>query len=330
MYPWDKDQVPYDVRDEAIRDLIKAFKSNMAKLKKNGKGHFELHFQRKKAKYGSMSLLKKHWNTKKGTYCHRIMKNALGSESAARIRTGEPMPSMNHDGRIIKENGRYYIVVIQSVPRSANNGAIYESGSENQGARQSRRRLVSIDPGVRNFLTCYDPNGAVIEVGKNGIKRLQKIGKVQYEVRKKMGSVGNRRRYNMKILIDRLTEKKRHLVESIHYNASKWLANTYDYILLPRLNLNKIKRSKQKSWMHCRFHDLLQYQCTKTRSRVIECTEEYTSKTCGRCGVLNNQLGDSKRFQCVVPECGYTIDRDFNGARNIMLKALGCPVLTLL
>jgi transposase len=330
LYPWVKDQVPYDVRDEAIRDLIKAFRSNKAKLEKNGKGHFEIQFKRKKAQFDSMALLKKHWNTKKGTYFQRTMKDALGSELGAKIRTREPMPSMKHDGRIIKENGRYYIVVISSTQECANNDAIYESGSENQGAGQSRRRLVSIDPGVRTFLTCYDPNGAVIEVGKNGIERLQKIGKVQYDVRKKMGSVGNRQRYNMQRCIDRLAKKKRHLVDSIHYNASKWLANTYDYILLPRLNLNKIKRSKQKSWMHCRFHDLLQYQCTKTKSRVIECTEEYTSKTCGRCGVLNNQLGSSKRFQCVNPRCGYTIDRDFNGARNIMLKALGCPVLTLL
>lgn len=330
LYPWVKDQVPYDVRDEAIRDLIKAFRSNKAKLEKNGKGHFEIHFKRKKAQFDSMALLKKHWNTKKGTYFQKTMKDALGSVSDAKIRTREPMPSMNHDGRIIKENGRYYIVVISSTPDCANNDAIYESGSENQGAGQSRRRLVSIDPGVRTFLTCYDPNGAVIEVGKNGIDRLQKIGKVQYDVRKKMGSVGNRRRYNMQRCIDRLDKKKRHLVDSIHYNASKWLANTYDYIILPRLNLNKIKQSKQKSWMHCRFHDLLQYQCTKTKSRVIECTEEYTSKTCGRCGVLNNQLGSSKQFQCVNPRCGYTIDRDFNGARNIMLKALGCPVLTLL
>ena len=341
LYPWVKDQVPFDVRDEAIRDLIKSFKSNKAKLEKNGKGHFDLQFQLKKAKYGSMSFLKKHWKLKKGTYCHKIMKDVLGSESAARIRTREPMPSMNHDGRLIKENGRYYIVVIQSVPQYANSDAVYESGSENQGASQSKRRLVSIDPGVRTFLTCYDPNGAVVEVGKDGIERLQMIRNLQDNLRSKLDQVSHKQRYKLKRWIDRLYVKTKNLVDSIHYTTSKWLSHTYDYILLPRMDvrrmvkkegrtLNRRSVSNLLAWSHCRFHDMLQYQCTKTKSRVVMCTEEYTSKTCGRCGVLNTRLGSSKRFQCTSSGCGYTIDRDFNGARNIMLKALGSHSITIL
>jgi len=336
LYPWVKDQVPFDVRDEAIRDLMKSFKCNMAKVEKNGKGHFELHFQRKKAKYGSMSFLKKHWNLKKGTYYHKIMKDALGSEYATRIRTREPMPSMNHDGRLIKENGRYYIVVIQSVQKDANDNDVYEVCSENQGASPRKRRLVSIDPGVRTFLTCYDPSGAVVEVGKDGIERLQKIRKLQDTLKSKLDQVNHKQRYRLKRWIDRLYVKTKNLVDSIHYTTSKWLSHTYDYILLPRMDVRGMVKKEGRAlngrsagnllaWSHCKFHDMLQYQCSKTKSRVVVCTEEYTSKTCGQCGVINNMLGSSKRFQCTSPGCGYTIDRDFNGARNIMLKALGTP-----
>jgi putative transposase len=341
LYPLVKDQVPFDVRDEAIRDLIKAFKSNKAKIDKNRKGRFELHFKRKKAKYGSMAFLKKHWNLKKGTYCHRTMKDALGSESAARIRTREPMPSMNHDGRIIKENGRYYIVVIQSVSEYANGDAVYESGSENQGVSQSKPRLVSIDPGVRTFLTCYDPNGAVVEIGKGGINQLERIMKVQDALKSKLDQVSHKQRYRLKRKIDRLYVKTKNLVDSVHYTTSKWLSHTYDYILLPRMDIPRMVRKERRklnrrgarnllAWGHCRFHNMLQYQCSKTKSHVVMCTEEYTSVTCGRCGVLNTKLGSSKEFECISPGCGYTIDRDFNGARNIMLKALGSPTLTIL
>ena len=341
LYPWVKDQVPFDVRDEAIRDLVKSFKSNKAKLQKNGKGHFEVYFRRKKAKYDSMSFLKKHWTLQRGTYYHKTMKEILGSESAARIRTREPMPSMNHDGRLVKENGRYYIVVTQSVQQFANVVAVYDSGSENQGARQSKRRLVSIDPGVRTFLTCYDPNGAVVEVGKDGIERLQRIRNLQDTLKSKLDQVSHKHRYKLKRWIDRLYVKTKNLVDSIHYTTSKWLSHTYDYILLPRMDVRRIVKKEGRTlnrrsasnllaWSHCRFHNMLQYQCSKTKSRVVMCTEEYTSKTCGRCGVLNTRLGSSKLFQCTSPECGYTIDRDFNGARNIMLKALGSPTLTIL
>jgi putative transposase len=48
----------------------------------------------------------------------------------------------------------------------------------------------------------------------------------------------------------------------------------------------------------------------------------YTSKTCGCCGKINKSLGSKKTFAC--PNCKFTIDRDINGARNIMLKVLTC------
>ncbi|MCZ8038348.1 MULTISPECIES: transposase [Microcystis] len=47
---------------------------------------------------------------------------------------------------------------------------------------------------------------------------------------------------------------------------------------------------------------------------------------------VNNQsrrakLGGSKVFKC--PECGHTLNRDFNGALGIMLKALSDKTFTV-
>jgi putative transposase len=38
------------------------------------------------------------------------------------------------------------------------------------------------------------------------------------------------------------------------------------------------------------------------------------------CGCKNENLGGSKIFNC--NKCKITMDRDYNGARNIMLKSL--------
>ncbi|MFN6153591.1 MAG: zinc ribbon domain-containing protein [Dolichospermum sp.] len=38
-------------------------------------------------------------------------------------------------------------------------------------------------------------------------------------------------------------------------------------------------------------------------------TEEYTSKTCTKCGHVHRKLGSSKNFVCL--NCGYEIPRDF-------------------
>ena len=49
-------------------------------------------------------------------------------------------------------------------------------------------------------------------------------------------------------------------------------------------------------------------------------TEEYTSKTCSKCGHIHTKLRGNKQFVC--PDCGHAIGRDVNGAFNILLKAL--------
>jgi putative transposase len=56
------------------------------------------------------------------------------------------------------------------------------------------------------------------------------------------------------------------------------------------------------------------------REVVIQ-DERYTSKTCGLCNNVKHDLGASKRYLC--DKCGYDVDRDVNGARNILRCALG-------
>ena len=46
--------------------------------------------------------------------------------------------------------------------------------------------------------------------------------------------------------------------------------------------------------------------------------EPYTSKTCGKCGTLNYNLGNAEIYKC--PKYNLEIDRDINGARCIMLR----------
>ncbi len=60
---------------------------------------------------------------------------------------------------------------------------------------------------------------------------------------------------------------------------------------------------------------------------VVLCNESYTSKTCPECGCIHAKLGGNKRFQC--PECGYNAHRDWNGARNIMIRALQATAITV-
>ena len=43
--------------------------------------------------------------------------------------------------------------------------------------------------------------------------------------------------------------------------------------------------------------------------QVIECYENYTSKTCGQCGWVNDKLNGAEKFKCQA--CGYFAGRHF-------------------
>jgi len=74
------------------------------------------------------------------------------------------------------------------------------------------------------------------------------------------------------------------------------------------------------TWAFYQFSQTLEHLCNRYGSRLVRITEEYTSKTCTKCGHVHHKLGGSKMFKC--PHCGYEIPRDFNGAVGIFLKAL--------
>ncbi|MEG4318175.1 MULTISPECIES: transposase [unclassified Microcoleus] len=77
---------------------------------------------------------------------------------------------------------------------------------------------------------------------------------------------------------------------------------------------------------HYKFKQTLKHQASKYGCVVVDVTEEYTSKTCSKCGHIHQKLGGNKHFTC--PDCGHKLDRDLNGAFNILWKALRDTSLT--
>ena len=72
------------------------------------------------------------------------------------------------------------------------------------------------------------------------------------------------------------------------------------------------------SLSHYKFQQRLKFKCNQYNRNLIICSEEYTSKTCSLCGFINENLKGNKIFNC--KKCKTCIDRDLNGARNIMIK----------
>lgn len=77
------------------------------------------------------------------------------------------------------------------------------------------------------------------------------------------------------------------------------------------------------TWSHFTFRQRLLSKAREyPNTKVVICDEDYTSKTCGKCGNIHEKLGGNKIFKCPQKKCDLVIDRDCNGARNIALRFL--------
>jgi putative transposase len=121
----------------------------------------------------------------------------------------------------------------------------------------------------------------------------------------------------------------RNLVDELHKKVTKWTCENYITIFLPKFETQRIvfrrhriinskTAKKMLSWSHYRFKSRLMNKAREyPNCRVIICGQEYTSQTCSECGYLHRKIGGAK-FKC--PGCNQESDRDFNAARNILLK----------
>ena len=121
--------------------------------------------------------------------------------------------------------------------------------------------------------------------------------------------------------------KIKNLKDELHYKTINYLTNHYKIIFIPKFEsqglVKKIKnRNTNRNLMmmsHYTFRSRLKTKAFEKGCYVDECTEEYTSQTCGRCGSLH-KVKNSDIYIC--PTCEFTIDRDVNGGRNIAIKRL--------
>lgn len=203
--------------------------------------------------------------------------------------------------------------------------------SDNQARLQDR--VIALDPGVRTFHTGYDPTGYLFEFGKGDIGHIYRICVHMDSLQSRIASDTNlrhRARYRMCRAWRKMHWRIRNLVDDCHKKIVKFLCANYSVVLLPSFETHQmVIRNQRKirsktvramlTWSHYRFKQRLLFKRQEYPwCKVAVCNEAYTSKTCGCCGELHHKLGGNKRFKC--PTCQTEIDRDVNGARNILLK----------
>ncbi|MBD2202250.1 transposase [Calothrix sp. FACHB-1219] len=302
---------PFNLRGAAIIDAHAAFK----KTKKENK----LTPKFRSCRHPVLSFKLQSDNWKKGT-TYPTHKTDEGIKIIdLKINASEIIPDViPSDFNIVLDRGRWFITYTIEDAKCSN----------------ANNQAIALDPGVRTFLTGFDGN-KVFELGKGAISRIvnlcRRLDSLQSQIAQAKGKDNKRKRFNLRKVAQQTRIKIKNLVDECHKKVACFLTSNYSQIIIPHFESSDMVYKAQRkitnktarnmlSWAHYRFKQRLKHQAAKRGSQVIEVSEEYTSKTCSKCGHVHKKLGGSKIFNC--PNCGHKVDRDVNGSINIFLKTI--------
>lgn len=307
---WQKN-IPYDTRQLSLKSLLGNYKACITNKKRGNIEKFQLGFKSKKDPNHVFFI------NKKALKDFKIFKRKLKTKSKLKVRKRHNVYSNytpKHDSIILKEGYKYYIIIPKKRDHAFEK-SIYNS--------------VSLDPGIRTFQTYYSPEGICGKIG-NGLGKLIlnlsiKIDKFKSLMSKKLGKT----KRNMKKRCSLLRTKIKNITKDLHWQSCSFLVKNFQNIIIPQFgsknmskkssrNIHKTTVRSMFNLSHFKFLEKLKFKCKEYQRNLIISSEEYTSKTCGNCGNLNNNLGGSENYKC--SKCNNLLDRDINAARNILIK----------
>ena len=295
MPEWSK-EVPYQIKSVAIRDCCQAVSAAKKKFKQTGKFN-EVKFRSKKRGDNNLFIPQT-----------AVSENGVYYTVLGKLKTAESLWKPVHDCRMVLQNGRYFVIVPIDVAVKR---------PDNQ-----RLSACALDCGVRTFQTVFSKE-LILKVGEHDFQR---IFRYCYALDKLISRKKKERSNKFNKAMQRIRWKVRDLIDEIHNKLALTLCRLFDVVYIPTFEthdmVSKLKHKTSRAmlgWAHYRFKMKLKSKAEEYSCKVVDCTEEYTSKTCGNCGT-ENQIGGKEVWTC--KHCGCTHDRDINGARNILFKQM--------
>lgn len=292
---------PQRIREHAINDACNAVKNAKQKFKRTGQFQ-QVHFRAKKDSvqgfgFDAQSL--------KDCFVFKEKERKLCFYASENYESAEIEGT-----RIVREDGRYFLVIPQSRCIKT---------PENQ-----RLGCVAIDPGVRTFGTFYSEQ-VHGKIGEGDFKKIFRLCLGLDKLYSKIAKAKCKQKRNMRKAAGRLRWKIYDLIDDLHKKTASFLVTRFDKVFLPTFETSQMvtklhsKTARSMlSFAHFRFKSFLKAKAEEYSCEVVDVNEAYTSKTCSYCGEIHS-IGSKKIMKC---RCSANVDRDYNGARGIFLRAL--------
>jgi len=228
--------------------------------------------------------------------------------------------------------------------------------------KTDRKLIVALDPGERIFFAFYalEEYGKLgCDMRIRILKARRLISKIQRILDRRENRNGKRikNRTKLKKKINRMYERLKGYVNEMHKKVANFLCENYENIILPDFKTKPmISKNKEKGEMvrikkivddderrreylklrngvrlsgdvkfvlqmqsHNSFKKYLKAKAKEYGTTIYNIDESYTSQACTFCGRLGKEYDNDRMKIC---ECGKKINRDVNGSRNILMKAL--------
>ena len=315
-------EIPSDLRDESVKQFSSNIKTCVTLLKRKYIKNFNMKFKSirksKQTCYFPPSFLKENTKKNAGKTTYRLFPQRIPGQF---VEFAEDISKLGKYGRltVTREKNKYYMIFPME---------------RDPDLDRKPYKSVALDPGVRTFQTFYSEEGLCGKIG-DGIKDTvrEKFIRVDHlkSVIDTLEEMRSKTRFNIRKKCCLLRAKAKNIVLDLHRKTCSWLTKNFEVVFLPYFRTKvmtasgdrTISRATVKAMLslsHYAFKQRLLHMAKSRGCTVVLCSEAYTSKTCGSCGHLNENLGASKVFTCASKSCSFTIDRDYNGARNIYIR----------
>lgn len=300
LFDWEI-KTPKEFRAHAVQDVVTAYKSSFENLKNSNISHFNISYKKRKNKNWSMGFCKNNFSIVDNHF--KLFPKTFDNKGLFRIgkRNIKKVKNLVLRDSKLHYNGKHYYFIIPV---------------QIENTKTAKEGVISLDPGVRTFQTGFS-NKEIIQFKTNN--ELMRKYKTKIDILQRERKYKHIWRYRNKI--------KNH-IDDIHWKTINYLTKEYSDILLPKFESQEmVKRSRNRilnrdlnHLKHYQFQQRLRYKSIIRGVKLYIVGEEYTSKTCTRCGTIDKYLTIEKIYNC--KRCNLIIDRDINGARNIMIKNL--------
>ena len=289
-------KTPTHILDSGIKLASISYKSAFTNFKNNNIKHFNIRYIKQKKITHIMDIEKSFFNS--FTFCPTILGKKMLNKSNFSYNEITKDCKLHYS----QKNKRFTLLIPEEKEKKI---------------KEFDNSFISVDPGVRTFLTGMS-NNKHYEICTTGYITLKKY----------LNKIDNVKGGNNK---EKWKYKLRNKVTDLHWKSINFLMKQNKNTIVignwstkncisKKYSLNKMLKRVCNSLRYFDFLNKLIYKSNYNNISLKIQNESYTSKLCSTCGTINKNLGSKKKFECL--HCKMIYDRDMNACRNILIKSL--------